>query len=298
MFELRRANEILKAASVFFAGELDPHRPEVSVFVDEQRERLSFLISRPLRRRQRAFSMRICSIVLQRISSRRGLPPNMVRVVLCRSLNRMSTDWSTWHETYEDPLSDLVTRLGVVQGFISDFLANRSDRTSRVVSICAGKGLDLLGVLFSHPGRRLVSGRLVELDPALAAAAREAAQAAALDHIDVIVADAGLTDSYAGAVPADLVIACGVFGNISDHDVEVTVRSMPSLCAQGGTVVWTRHRYPPDLTPAIRRWFSESGFTEEAFASPGADSFSVGVHRLEIPGMPLILGQRLFTFTR
>src|SRR4029078_10501249 len=26
VFELRRANEILKAASVFFAGELDPHR--------------------------------------------------------------------------------------------------------------------------------------------------------------------------------------------------------------------------------------------------------------------------------
>jgi transposase InsO family protein len=27
VFELRRANEILKAESVFFAGELDPHRP-------------------------------------------------------------------------------------------------------------------------------------------------------------------------------------------------------------------------------------------------------------------------------
>ena len=27
VFELRRANEILQAASVFFAGELDPHRP-------------------------------------------------------------------------------------------------------------------------------------------------------------------------------------------------------------------------------------------------------------------------------
>lgn len=26
--ELRRANEILKAASVFFAGELDPYRPK------------------------------------------------------------------------------------------------------------------------------------------------------------------------------------------------------------------------------------------------------------------------------
>jgi transposase-like protein len=28
VFQLRRANEILKAASVFFAGELDPHRPK------------------------------------------------------------------------------------------------------------------------------------------------------------------------------------------------------------------------------------------------------------------------------
>ena len=27
VFELRRANSILKEASVFFAGELDPHRP-------------------------------------------------------------------------------------------------------------------------------------------------------------------------------------------------------------------------------------------------------------------------------
>jgi transposase len=27
-FELRRANEILKSASVFFAKELDPHRPK------------------------------------------------------------------------------------------------------------------------------------------------------------------------------------------------------------------------------------------------------------------------------
>jgi transposase len=27
VFELRRTNEVLKAATVFFAGELDPHRP-------------------------------------------------------------------------------------------------------------------------------------------------------------------------------------------------------------------------------------------------------------------------------
>ncbi len=186
----------------------------------------------------------------------------------------MSTDWLTWHAVYDDPSSDLAQRLRIVQGAIDRFLDTRAGRPTRLVSICAGKGLDVLGVLAEHPARKRVAGRLVELDPALAAAARDAVQEAALEDIEVVVADAGSTDSYAGAVPADLVIASGVFGNISDHDVEAAVRALPSLCRRGGTVVWTRHRRMPDLTPAIRRWFAESGFVEEAFVSPGADSYS------------------------
>lgn len=210
----------------------------------------------------------------------------------------MSTNWSAWHKPYEDASSSLAARLRLVQGFIRGFLDSRSDHESRVLSLCAGKGLDLLGVLSSHPAQHLVRGRLVELDADLAAAAGEVAEAAGLQNLEVVVADAGLTDSYVDAVPADLVIACGVFGNISDHDVEATVRAMPSLCSQGGTVIWTRHRYQPDLTPAIRRWFSEVGFGEQAFTSPGIDSFAVGVHRLDGPGVRLSVGRRLFTFTR
>jgi transposase len=38
-FELRRANEILKSAGVFFAKELDPRPDEVSRYVDEHRGR-------------------------------------------------------------------------------------------------------------------------------------------------------------------------------------------------------------------------------------------------------------------
>ena len=34
--------------------------------------------------------------------------------------------------------------------------------------------------------------------------------------VEVLVADAGRTDSYAGRVPAEVVLVCGVFGNISD----------------------------------------------------------------------------------
>jgi hypothetical protein len=210
----------------------------------------------------------------------------------------MSTDWKVWHEAYDDRSSPLSTRLTVVQDVIREFLDGRCDRPSRVVSLCAGKGLDVLGVLASHPARSMVAGRLVELDPPLAAEAREAAEAAELSAIDVVVADAGSTDSYAGAVPADLVIACGVFGNISDHDVGATVHALPSLCARGGVAVWTRHRHAPDLTPAIRRWFAESGFVEQGFISPGPDSFAVGVHRLERAGDPLVPGRQLFTFRR
>jgi hypothetical protein len=50
-------------------------------------------------------------------------------------------------------------------------------------------------------------------------------------------------------------------------------------------VIWTRGRRPPDLTPQVRAWFSENGFTEVAFdalppASPDADHLiSVGVSR-------------------
>jgi len=53
----------------------------------------------------------------------------------------------------------------------------------------------LLGVLSSHPERQLVRGGLVELDPGLAAAALEAAKAAELTDIEVVVADARVTDS-------------------------------------------------------------------------------------------------------
>lgn len=81
----------------------------------------------------------------------------------------------------------------------------------------------------------------------------------------MLQADAGITDACAGAVPAQIVVACGIFGNVSDGDIQATVAALPSLCAPAALVLWTRHRSPPDLTPAIRSWFGEAGFREEAF---------------------------------
>jgi hypothetical protein len=117
-----------------------------------------------------------------------------------------------------------------------------------------------------------------------------------LTGIEVVIGNASSTDALVGAVPADLVLACGVLGNLSDSDVQRTVQAMPELCAEHGVVIWTRHTWPPDLTPRIRHWFSKAGFNELHFASPGPESYSVGMHELRDPPRPMISGKRLFSF--
>ncbi len=67
-------------------------------------------------------------------------------------------------------------------------------------------------------------------------------------------ADAGDLTAYAKAVPADLVLMAGVFGNISDADVRRTIGALPQLCADGATVIWTRTRRAPDLTLTGQAW--------------------------------------------
>jgi hypothetical protein len=162
----------------------------------------------------------------------------------------------------------------------------------RLVSLCAGQGHDVIGALADHPRASDVQARLVELHPDNCAAARENAPA----NVEIRCGDASRTDEYAGAVPADVVLANGVFGNISDADIEHTIRMLPSLCAPGATVTWTRHRRPPDFTPQIRAWFTEAGFREVAFETADEFIFTVGVTRLARDPDPFVPGATLFEF--
>ena len=75
-----------------------------------------------------------------------------------------------------------------------------------------------------------------------------------------------------------------------------TVRALPAFCAPGATVIWTRHRRPPDLTIEIRRWFADAGFEPVAFDAPAAFEWSVGVQRYAGDAVPFVAGRRLFTF--
>lgn len=208
-----------------------------------------------------------------------------------------STDWSQWHEAYSRPRSGLAERLSTVQAQIDRYLDATVPRPVRVVSACAGDGRDLLGVLAQRADADRVTAFLVESDEGLADRARVAA-ATLPARVEVRRADAAHSDVYINSVPADLVLLCGIFGNIVDAEVRAMIEATPQLCAPGAEVVWTRHRNAPDLTSTIRRWFTEAGFSELAFIAPENDVWSVGVHRLITAPRPLEPGHHWFIFVR
>lgn len=71
-----------------------------------------------------------------------------------------------WHEPYADPGSELSRRLRVVQGHIASWLDGRPGELLTVLSVCAGQGRDLVGVLAGRSDRHRVRATLLELDPA------------------------------------------------------------------------------------------------------------------------------------
>ncbi|GII67199.1 hypothetical protein Skr01_72840 [Sphaerisporangium krabiense] len=204
-------------------------------------------------------------------------------------------DWRTWHDGYDVPDSPLARRLRVVQERTRLALDRCPPGPLRVVSLCSGQGRDVLGVLADHPRRDDVHARLVELDPGNTAIAEEAVRVAGLSQVEVITADAALTDHYRDVVPADVVLICGLFGNITDEGIERTVDTCRQLCKTGGVVIWTRHRVKPDRVPLICRWFEDRGFDREWLSEPDA-GFGVGVHRYAGRPQPLLPGRRMFTF--
>lgn len=199
-------------------------------------------------------------------------------------------------QAYKWPTSPIGPR---VRAHLSDALFAQAPGPVSVVSLCAGQGHDILVVLPGHPRRADVTAVVVEADPRNAAIARQCAADAGLrPAVDVRQANAGRIAAYSDALPADILVLCGIFGNVSDPDIRRTVRATSAMCKPGGTVIWTRHRREPDLTPCIRAWFAHAGFDEIAFeAPPEAKLAGIGVHRRRGPAPRERLPEgQLFTF--
>ena len=90
-------------------------------------------------------------------------------------------------------------------------------------------------------------------------------------------------------------LACGIFGNISDEDIQRTAGYCTQLCTRGGTVIWTRSHKAPDLVPQVCDWFSARGF-ELAWISDPSTDWTVAAYRLAATPAPLAAGARMFTF--
>lgn len=205
-----------------------------------------------------------------------------------------ATHWQSWHTAYDDPTSSLSRRLAVVQTQLAMALDDAPSGPCAVLSLCAGDGRDVLDVLADHPRARDVRAVLVELDEGLAGRARRRV-ASTPGTVEVRVGDAGSTASYDDVLPVDVLLLCGIFGNVTEPDLQRTVGAAAAMVRAGGSVLWTRHRRPPDLTPQIRRWFAESGFAERAFVAVDGTLASVG-HHVALVGPTASLPARLFSF--
>jgi hypothetical protein len=217
-------------------------------------------------------------------------------------------DYQDWHQSYDDPDSSLSWRLQRVRRYVHDAL-DRLPGDVRLLSVCSGDGRDVLGVLAQRGDADRVSGVLLELHPGLAQQARDAAAAAGLSQVEVRTVDASRVDAYRGAVPADIVVLVGVFGNIADVDVWRLIGFAPQLCRPGATLVWSRGRTfsralpgvtAGDLNDEVRARFSAAGFDELDYETHQEDGGpALGLVRYAGPPVELRPDQpTLFTFLR
>jgi len=209
-------------------------------------------------------------------------------------------DWKPWFAAYDDPDSPLVQRLAVVRLGIRRALDEAPAGGIKVLSLCAGEGRDLIPVLAGHPRRADVRARLIEFDPVIAQVARDSAAAAGLEGtVEVVTGDAADPALFGDYAPAELLLLCGIFGNISEADIHTTVAHAAHLTARGGTAIWTRHRKDPAVVPRIHGWFAEAGFSDlwESDADLPTTIY-VAANRQERDPVPPAGGEKLFRFIK
>ncbi len=211
----------------------------------------------------------------------------------------MPKTWFEWHDLYNtDP--KLQQRLQIVREYMDNSLDVSPPGIIRVVSVCAGDGRDLLGTLASHPRTKDVYGRLVELNPELAERGKAGVESAGLSkQLEFVNGDATNSSSYIGVVPADIIIVCGIFGNLaSEAELKRLIGNLPVLAKKGSFAIWTRgHSDGIAHSETVRKVFREAEFEEVSFKLTQTGDMGVGIHRYSGEGLPLSPNQQLFEFS-
>lgn len=212
----------------------------------------------------------------------------------------MPKDWYEWHDLYNTEPT-LQQRLEIVREYIAYSLNASLNGAIRVVSVCAGDGRDLLGTLKNHPRAKDVSARLVEINSNLVERGRATVEFLGLaKQIEFINGDATLATNYVGAVPADIVIVCGVLGNLADEgELNRLLDNLSFLSKTGAFVIWTRgHSNGIPYSDNVRKILSASGFEEVDFKLTNTKDMGVGIHRYIGENLPQPKEQKLFVCDR
>ena len=207
------------------------------------------------------------------------------------------SEWVDWHEGYApgSPLSH------ASRGGAAPDPSERSTRAPpgpiHVISMCAGDGRDLLGVLpDTSPQPRTFARCWWNSTPTLRNAPRERA-AEVSPTIEVVTGDAS-NDQQLMRVPSRPTSCSRAASSATSPTTTFTTRWL--ICRRSAhpnaTVIWTRGTFAPDLTPTIRVWFMEAGFTELDFVAIPDTTVGVGANRLTSPPHPFEPDVRLFTF--
>ncbi|MFK0730802.1 MAG: class I SAM-dependent methyltransferase family protein [Gloeotrichia echinulata GP01] len=211
----------------------------------------------------------------------------------------MPKDWYEWHDLYKTE-PKLQQRLEIVREYIAYSLNASKNGAISILSVCAGDGRDLLGTLKNHPRAKDVSARLVEINSDLVKSGRATIESLGLTkQIEFINDDATIATNYLGAIPADIVIVCGVFGNLADEaELNRLLDNLSFLSKPGAFVIWTRgHSNDIPHSDNVRKILRASRFEEVSFKLTATGDMGVGLHRYLGENLPQPKEQQLFVFS-
>jgi hypothetical protein len=208
-------------------------------------------------------------------------------------------NWSGWPQrAYLRP--HYLERLQVVQQHLAECLDQAPPGPLRIVSLCAGDGRDVIGVLQAHGRRSEVEAYLVELNgQSVADGARQAAAAGLEKVVHFIHTDATDYSNYKNLVPCDIVLVCGVWGHVPVNDRTKLIRALASFCKPGATVIWTRSISKGTLrVQEVQSQFDGSSWSPVRLSTTSDEKWAVGTYRFRGPSLELPSGGRIFNFRK
>jgi hypothetical protein len=211
----------------------------------------------------------------------------------------MTKDWFAWHDNYRTR-PRMRQRLQIVREYLANCLNACPSGKIQVISVCAGDSRDLTGTLYDHPRTADVQARLVEIDERLVECGRTAAEAAGLgEQLEFIQGDATISSVYEGAVPAAIVLLCGVIGNIPEEELPGLMETLTYLCKPEAFLIWTRDLFEDgeNRLASVRAMLQNSRFEEVNFRMTLTGNMGVGTHRYLGQTLPLPKDKQLFVFS-